>query len=326
VQNTQLKPGTAKTGPKRRRGNSLERKKARAGWIFIFPFAAGFVTIYLPVIINSIWLSFNKIKIGSTGGFTLEWMGLGNYQEALFEDTAFVQTLYNTVWKLIMDIPSIIIFALFIAIILNQKMVGRAAFRAIFFVPVILATGIIDRIDTANTMLQFMGSEGSIQTTATGSAANTVEIVTAMDFQWLFRNMMVGQGMVTYVVNAVNNIYAIVNRSGVQMLIFLAGLQSIPPTVYEASYIEGASAWETFWKITFPMISPMILVNAVYTVIDSFTSQSNAVMIAINNRYTQSGGNVVSAAMSWVYFLLVMVLIAVVAGLVSAFVFYQRRD
>ena len=112
------------------------------------------------------------------------------------------------------------------------------------------------------------------------------------------------------------------------MLIFLAGLQSISPAIYESVQIDGATAWETFWKITFPMISPMILVNAVYTVIDSFTTNSNTVMTFIQNvKDTQIGnGDVVASAMSWIYFLIVIVIVALVALFASAFVFYQRRD
>ncbi len=125
----------------------------------------------------------------------------------------------------------------------------------------------------------------------------------------------------------VNDIYDIINRSGVQMLIFLAGLQSISPAIYESCSIDGASAWETFWKITFPMISPMILVNAIYTVIDSFTSQSNQVMSYITDIYTNAtGGQVLSSAMAWLYFLIVFVIIGVVAALLSTYVFYQKRD
>ena len=90
--------------------------------------------------------------------------------------------------------------------------------------------------------------------------------------------------------------------------------------------IDGATAWETFWKITFPMISPMILVNAIYTVIDSFTSQSNQVMTYISTVYDQAGGNVLSSAMAWIYFLIVLVIIGLVAAILSAYVFYQKRD
>ena len=110
------------------------------------------------------------------------------------------------------------------------------------------------------------------------------------------------------------------------MLIFLAGLQSISPAIYESVQIDGATSWETFWKITFPMISPMILVNALYTIIDSFTTDSNVVMSFISNVYNQPNGNVVSSAMSWMYFLIVLAIIAAVAGVFSAYVFYQKRD
>ena len=110
------------------------------------------------------------------------------------------------------------------------------------------------------------------------------------------------------------------------MLIFLAGLQSISPAIYESVQIDGATAWETFWKITFPMISPMILVNAVYTIIDSFTTDSNKVMTFIAKTYQEANGNVLSSAMAWMYFLIVMLIIAAFAGIFSAFVFYQRRD
>jgi len=152
------------------------------------------------------------------------------------------------------------------------------------------------------------------------------QVINAIDIQALFANMKIGTELVDYVVQIVNNIYNIINRSGVQMLIFLAGLQSISPAIYESCTVEGATAWETFWKITFPMISPMILVNAVYTVIDAFTSSQNTVMEFIADISTQTLGDVRSSAMSWMYFMLVILVIAVVALVMSAFVFYQRRD
>ena len=111
------------------------------------------------------------------------------------------------------------------------------------------------------------------------------------------------------------------------MLIFLAGLQSISPALYEACRIDGATAWETFWKITFPMISPMILVNAVYTIIDSFTSSSNTVMSYISTLYQANmSDRVVSTAMAWIYFAIIILIIAAFFGIFSAFVFYQKRD
>ena len=323
--NSEAKLTNVSAPKKRKRGASLDARKARAGWVFVCPFVLSFIIIYLPIIIDSIKYSFNKIKIGQGGGYTLEFVGWENYQEALFVDPGFVQTLTSGIQQLIFDIPAIVIFSLFMAVLLNQKMVGRAAFRAIFFIPVIISTGIIDKIDQANTMLDYM--ENTEEGINNGSGQNTTsEILSAVDIERLFDNMKVGTELVDYVVTMVNNIYDIINRSGVQMLIYLAGLQSISPAIYESCNIDGATAWETFWKITFPMISPMILVNAIYTVIDSFTSQSNKVMTYISNVYDQAGGNVLSSAMAWIYFLIVLIIIGVVAAVLSAYVFYQKRD
>ena len=323
--NSDVKLSNVNTPKRRKRGASLDKRKARGGWFFVLPFVIGFIVIYLPIVFDSIKYSFNSIKIGQGGGYTREFVGWENYQEALFVDPGFVQTLTSGIQQLIFDIPAIVIFALFIAVLLNQKMVGRAAFRAIFFIPVIISTGIIDQIDQSNTMLDYMvNTEEGIND---GSGQNTTtEILSAVDIERLFDNMAVGTELVDYVVNMVNNIYNIINRSGVQMLIFLAGLQSISPAIYESCDIDGATAWETFWKITFPMISPMILVNAIYTVIDSFTSQSNRVMSYISSVYDQAGGNVLSSAMAWIYFLIVLIIIGAVAALLSAYVFYQKRD
>lgn len=315
-----------KTAPKKRRGASLDKRKARAGWFFVLPFVAGFIAIYLPIIYDSIKLSFNLYKTQRGGGFTLTFVGFDNYSKALFVDPEFVRTLVSGIQQLIFDIPAIVIFSLFVAVLLNQKMLGRAAFRAIFFIPVILSTGLIESIDARNAMLDYMDdASGGIES---GSGRNAAaELVTALDVEELFANMKVGTGLVEYVVTAINQIYAIVNRSGVQMLIFLAGLQSISPSIYESCQIEGATAWETFWKITFPMISPMILVNAIYTIIDSFTTDSNVVMYYIQKVvYPKADGQTLAAAMSWMYFLIVILIIAVFAAIASAFVFYQRRD
>ena len=234
--------------------------------------------------------------------------------------------LVSGLQQLLLDVPAILIFSLFIAVLLNQKIVGRAAFRAIFFVPVILSTGLILQIDVSNTsLMSYMSDSEGIGTNA-AQTTSVAEIVSAMDIEYLFSNMKVGGGMAKYVSSILNNIYNIVNRSGVQMLIFLAGLQSISPAIYESCSVEGASAWETFWKITFPMISPMILVNFIYTIIDALTSSTNSVMVYINQVYGEAGKDTLSVAMAWIYFAIVIVAVIVAALLMSLFVFYQRRD
>ena len=325
------------SAPKRKRAASLDKRKAHAGWIFVLPFVVGFVLIYLPIIIDSIKFSFSEIKtiinpMGGSSGYQL-LIPTGsdgspdiffNYKKALFEDPDYVRTLISGIKQLILEVPSIVIFSLFIAVLLNDKIAGRAAFRAILFVPVILSTGLIESIDASNNLMEFMDTSDSIDTGTGQSTA--AQLSSAIDLEALFANMKVGTGLVEYVASAVDGISNIVNRSGVQILIFLAGLQSISPAIYESCRMDGATTWETFWKITFPMISPMILVNAVYTIIDAFTSESNAVMRLIDAVYGQPGGNVLSAAMSWMYFLVVILILAAVCGIMSLFVFYQKRD
>lgn len=309
---------------KRKKIASLDRRKARSGWFFVMPFVVGFVLIYLPIVLDSINLSFNYMSTVQGGGYELEWVGFSNYSNALFENANYVKVLVSGLKSMAFDIPAIVIFSLFMAVLLNQKMAGRGAFRAIFFIPVILSTGIMESIEAQNIVGEYMDSAEGIDDGSGSSAA--AELVSAIDIERLFANMKVGTELVDYVVQMINNIYDIVNRSGVQMLIFLAGLQSISPAIYESCSIDGATAWETFWKITLPMISPMILVNAVYTIIDSFTTDSNAVMTFISESQSESHGRELSTAMSWMYFLIVILILAIVAGILSACVFYQKKD
>ena len=298
-----------------RRPASLEKRKARAGYVFVLPFIIGVLLIYLPILIDSVWLSFYERQAGQYGTFKYVYKGLEYYKYAFTGSADFVTKLLEGLQQLVFEVPAVIIFSLFIAVVLNQKMLGRAAFRAIFFVPVIIATGLMESIngkDIASAEMSGGIDDGS------GSGG----LINMMQIENLFREMAVGSELVTYVVNLVNNIYNIINYSGVQMLIFLAGLQSISESIYEACRIDGATGWETFWKITFPMISPMILVNAVYTIIDSFTRSSNVTMTFIKGISDVSK----SSAMYWIYFLSVILIIAVVAGVASTFIFYQRKD
>ncbi len=312
------------TQPKKRKIASLDRRKARAGWFFVLPFIIGFILIYLPMVFDSIKMSFNEMKMLPNGGYELIPVGLGNYYEALFEDPNYVQTLVTGLKQLVFDIPAILVFSLFMAVMLNQKMVGRAAFRAILFLPVVISTGVFASNQMSNTLDDYMGSTDGIDDGSGSSSA--AEIVSAMDIERLFEGMKIGTELKDYVVTMVNDIFNIVNRSGVQMLIFLAALQSISPAIYESCRIDGATSWETFWKITLPMISPMILVNGVYTVIDSFTSSNNAIMRFIAQKYVEADGQTLSSAMAWMYFLIVILIVAAVAGIFSMFVFYQKRD
>lgn len=309
---------------------SLLQRRSLSGWLFALPFVIGILCVYAPIIFTSVQITFFQ-NVDKTDGSTM-FVGFQNYQHILSGgDPWFQITIVDGLKDLILQIPAIVIFALFMAIILNQKMTGRAAFRAIFFLPVILSTGIIDRLNATDAFGDSIGNSSGGIDTNTGEEAGG--IVSALDIQQLLGNIKLGSGLVEYVTDLVNNIFDIVSRSGVQMLIFLSGLQSISPAIYESCQVEGASAWETFWKITLPMISPMILVNAVYTVIDLFTCYDNRVMKlmeqALNYRgdYGGSmGGPSIAGAMAWVYIGIVLLFILIVALILKSVVFYQRRD
>ncbi len=311
---------------------SLDARKARSGYLFVLPFLIGIFAIYIPILLDSMWFSFNDVSVGADK-ITLRPVGFEYYQSAFLNET-FTNGLWSTLQTLLFQVPAILIFSLFIAVVLNQKMLGRALFRAIFFVPVIISTGLMDTIAHMDVSTDMVDSsmQGSITGSEQEGSTSAGDLFSAMDIAVLLNYLPIGGSMVDFVVELVNSVFDIVNYSGVQMLIFLAGLQSISPAIYEACQIEGATAWETFWKVTFPMISPMILVNAFYTIIDAFTRNTNPVMDVINTYLGMSQGSAVvpnfglATAMSWIYFLIVFLIIAVIGGILSSFIFYQRRD
>ena len=312
---------------KKKRKLTLTGKKALSGWLFCLPFVIGIVGIYIPIVYKSIEASFRGLK-GNDAVFSLD-----AYKHAFidFHGGMLVDTIIDSMKDLIIQIPAIVIFSLFMAIILNQKMTGRAFFRAVFFLPVILSTGIIDAINTniASSVMPEGGMDDN-----TGAAEQASGLMSSLDMQMLLSSVnlkitigKINLDFVTIVTNLVNNIFEIVSRSGVQMLIFLSGLQSISPSIYESCQMEGASAWETFWKITLPMISPMILVNAIYTVVDLFSIADNRVVNALGGY----GGEFIKnpgaySAVVWVYTALSLVVIIIVALLLKTIVFYQRKD
>ena len=300
---------------------SLTKRRSLSGWLFVMPFVIGIIFIYAPIVFNSIKSTFSKVSF--TNGYQLIPNGFGNYKYIFSEDPYFSITIVDGIYDLLLQIPAIVIFSLFMAVILNQEMKGRAVFRAIFFLPVILSTGIIDSLNTSSAFFEALKDGSGMVDNNTGEEAGG--IVSVLDVANLLGNIKIGTGLVNFVTNLINNIFDIVSRSGVQMLIFLSGLQAISPSIYESCQIEGATAWETFWKITLPMISPMIFVNAIYTVIDTFTSAYNRVMTYISKIYTQSKYEY-STTMTWVYVGVVLLFVIVVALIMKAVVFYQRRD
>ena len=335
---TKMNNSTLASAPakkKKRRGASLIERRDRLGWVFILPFLIGLVFLYASVIWESFTYSFakyNTIPAIRGGGYSLTFVGFDNFATQLMktvdtEGKTFLELIFTSFASQIVDIIIIIMFSLFIAVLLNQKMMGRTAFRAIFFIPVVVGAGIIAKIDsTAGEILAAMSSlEGIDMGTANGGQGSS-GLVSAMDVNMLLGNLGLPSTFTDIIITLVENIYEIVNRAGVQMLIFLSGLQSISPAIYESCSIDGATGWETFWKITFPMLSPMILVNAFYTIIDSFTAESKEVMLAIIEISPNGVPSGEQSAAAWTYFGLVIVSLLLVAFLFRNFVFYNRRN
>ncbi len=333
--------------PKKTMRLTLTKRKALSGWLLVLPFVIGLLVLYGPLIINSLKAVFYSVEVKQTG-IEYYFAGFENIKWAFSEDLYFKQALINGFKDLLIQVPAIIIFSLFMAIILNQKMRGRAAFRAIFFLPVILSIGIIDSLDT-EAALSMSVITGAIDDGTSAMQEGGNNFISMMDLNMLFQNVQIGGSFLKVASDLVTDIFSVVSRSGVQMLIFLSGLQSISPAIYESCQIDGASAWETFWKVTLPMISPMILVNSIYTLIDAFTTSSNGVIKHIfqnigseSNPITTTipvkdpvSGEIVNKLLQenslsttemWIYVLLIAILVVLVALLMKACVFYQKRD
>lgn len=308
---------------KARRRSSLESKKQRAYWVFLIPFLVGFVCLFAEIYLKSIIYSFCEIKMNGAEGFTQTFIGFKNYSTAL-NDQDYISGLGSSIGNMLLNVPLITFYSLFVAVLLNQDIKGRTVFRAIFFIPVILATGFMTKADMSNMVANSTWSTLGETATATGTMAGG--LFSSLDVQEYLMNLSFSPQLSSYVVSAVSGIFDIVDNSGVQMLIFLAGLQSISPSIYEASDIDGASAWETFWLITFPMISPYILVNVFYTIVDSFTKSDNAIMNLIQEQSFKSNAMGVGAAMAWLYFLIVAICIAIILAIISSYIYYQQRD
>ncbi|NLJ75042.1 MAG: sugar ABC transporter permease [Firmicutes bacterium] len=291
---------------------SKRRREALTGVFFTLPFAIGFVLFFLYPFLQSIRFSLNHLQIVS-GGYVLDYVGLENYRNALLVNADFVPVFVEALGRIITDVPLVVIFSFFAANLLNQEFRGRTAARVIFFLPVILGAGIIlqmEQSDYIMTQLRVASTEGGILSGAV-----------LREFLYELR---IPEATLDYVTAAVDRIPEIIRASGVQILIFLAGLQSIPRSLYEAADVEGFTAWECFWIITLPMLSPLILTNAIYTIIDSFTVMSNPLVQLVRSTAFGGGGFGLSSAMGVLYFLAISVILLAAGAIISRFVFYEE--
>lgn len=292
------------------RRRTYAQQKALWGIIYVLPWLIGFTLFFLIPLINSLRYSFSKVE-SSANGLQVQFIGWDNFINALTVNTSFNRTLTESILDMVINVPLIVIFSLFLAVLLNQKFRGRGFARAIFFLPVILASGIIATLETES-LIEALNAENQGGSFISGLRSFELEI--------MMLRAGVNESIVLYLTGAVDRIYDIVSQSGVQILIFLAGIQTISPHLYEASKIEGATGYEAFWKITFPMVSPLILVNVIYTVIDSFSNNATTDLIREVGFTNFNFG--LSSAMAWLYFIAVALILLVSTYIISKRVFY----
>ena len=294
---------------------NLQKKRAIVGYLYILPFIIGFIAFLAVPLLESFRMTFSSVIISpGNKGFILENTGLRNLIRAFTEDPEFNRLMTEELSRMVINVPAVLIVSFIMALLLNQKFKGRALVRAVFFLPVILSSGVLVGLEYNNSMLD--GMKSYIQ-----ENSNVVNITASI--QEILSNSGIGTRFLETVYEILNSVYEVVLSSGIQIVIFLSGLQSIPKSMYEAAKIEGCSAWESFWKITLPMVSSIIIVNVIYTIVDFFMRTDSLVMDKIRlNMITLDYG--FSSAMAWVYFLAVILIIAVFSAITSRWVYYYE--
>lgn len=298
---------------------TLTRKRMINGYLFILPWLIGFLVFYIRSIILTAEFSFSELTVGAVGGYQLDFVGLDNFIYAFREHGTFKQILTTSIGNMVLDIPLITFFSLFMAILLNRQFKGRTLVRVIFFLPVILnSSAISTAIELSQQMMAGGISAGSSQMAAE-TASGGINVGYYID---IFKELAMPDSVLDYIVEAVSRINNIITASGVQIVIFIAALQSIPGSMYEVAKIEGATAYETFWKVTFPMVMPHIITNVVYTVIDNF-ADSQVVTLAYDTAFTEFNYGL-SSVFSLVSTAVTCLILILVVGFIQKRTFYYN--
>lgn len=302
-----------------------EKKKGLYGYGFIALWFIGTLWLFIMPVLTSLWYSLcntklldkaGALEVGMTSaGIYTEWNGFYNFTKAFTIDTTFLPKLGTALGEILPNTIVIMIFSLFIAVILNQKFRGRTLARAVFFLPVLIATGPVISVINGD-----MTSQGVSDAAQFSTLFKTDLVTELMEFLGIYN---LNQTFTDIIKDITSGVLNLVWNSGIQILIFLSALQTIPPSAKEAASIEGATAWEFFWKITFPYISPMILSNLVYTVIDAFVSTDNVVMeyVLAQSMNWEYG---YSAALAWIYFAIVGACLGIICVIINRFVYYEN--
>lgn len=261
------------------------------GYLFMLPWTIG-VCIFMAYPLGwSLYTSFHNVRMTGSG-FKYEWVGLANYKFALFSDNEYSIQIFAFFQEMILMIPIIVLFSFFVSIFLNQKFTGRFVFRAFFFLPVIFGTGqvLLELFRQGAGEPPFISQYG----------------IDTMIVQYIPKRLA------EPVMQVLGQVIIILWYSGVQILIFISGYQTIPKAIYEAVRIDGASPWESFWKITLPAMVPFLLLNTLYTIVDLFTFPLNPVMEQVKkNMFNPETGYGYASSLAWFYFAIILVVIGV---------------
>lgn len=291
---------------------SYERKKSLAGYLFLAPWLIGFFGLFLRTFITSVLYSFSDMKL-TTNGAELTYAGITNYNKAFLIDPDFVPLLTAQIQEMLTTVPVILMFSLFIAVLLNQEFRGRTFARSVFFLPVVIGSGIVISIIQGDAM-----SGEVLNGTRAAGLFESGSIFDALEESGL------NTDLVDSMIGIVNNIFELSWHSGLQIILFLAALQTVPDQLYEVARVEGATSWEIFFKITLPMITPIMIVNIIYTIVDSFTDYGNTLLIYILNLGRKLNFSY-SAALGNIYFVVIFVIVGLVLLLIGRRVTYVEK-
>ena len=303
----------------KKKGMALSEKKNMAGYVFILPVVIGMIFIFIPALYNSLVYAFHEVSI-DFGGVKMVPVGIQNFKDAFLTDANFIPVFISGIRGMFFDSVVIILFSFFMSNVLNQKFKGRGICRVIFFLPVVLSMGIVAEMEDANEMFNAMN--GSLEEASATGTFDQIGLSTLFNVAGLLQLMGLPASMTNMIGSVLTNMYGILNASGVQILIFLSALQSISPSVFEAAKMEGATKWEEFWKITFPMLTPSLLVCVVYTVISTFTNPVYGIMDYIQAQGFSGAKYGYASALAWIYFAVVIVVLGLATGIISKRVTY----
>lgn len=291
----------------RHRKGADKRRAARDGLMFVSPLIIGTLCFFVFPIVFSLFISFGKYTIVKTG-FEYEYMGFQNYLNAFVQDTAFTAIFKSVVNDSLINTPLIVIFSLIIAILLNKKFKGRGFYRTMFFLPFLLGTGYV--------MQQLLGMD--VGKEAMNMARGILLPESIQEFLGIAMTKVAGEFL--------NRITYVFWRSGVPIILFLSGLLNINVSLYESAHVDGATEWEMLWKITLPMVSPITLLVVCYTVIDSFSDPNNAMVSYFFTTAFREQKFSYSAAMSWIYFLFIIIFIGIIFAAMKGFIYSEQAE